>query len=203
MKIIVVDIDTVRADHLSCYGYQHRTSPNIDRLAEEGTLFERFFAPNIPTQPAHTTIYWGQNAVTHAIAAHGSAILGLLPGTPWLLALLREAGTLTAAVDNLAAQKPWSGRGYVEYSDPPRYLLSMHSAEQVVDYALPWLERHKEEDTFLILHPWDPCPRYHPPASCRDALYSRSKKDRSDHSLDSWQLQTVAPFCERRWPLAR
>ena len=203
MKCIVIDIDTVRADHLSCYGYGHETSPNIDRLAGDGTLFEQFIAANIPTQPAHTTIYSGQHAVTHGIAAHGSSILELPPDTPWLPTLLNEAGILTAAIDNLAAQKPWFGAGYVEYIDLPRYLMGMHSAEQVVNYALPWLERHVDDDFFLFLHPWDPHSPYDPPGEYREAFYNGRKNDPGDESLDAWRSQVAFPFFEKRWPLAK
>ena len=82
MKTTFIDADTLRAAHLGHYGHHLPASPNIDRLAQEGTLFETFIAPNIPTQPACTTIYSGQHGITHRIVAHGSATHGLLRGLP-------------------------------------------------------------------------------------------------------------------------
>jgi arylsulfatase A-like enzyme len=199
MKVIFIDADTLRADHLSCYGYRHQTSPHIDRLAGEGTLFEWFFAPNIPTQPAHTTIYSGQHAATHGVVAHGSSIMHLPPGTPWMPALLKQAGLLTAAVDNLDDQKPWFSPGYAEYFNPLPYEMGMHSARQVNDVALPWLRRHAREDFFLFLHPWDPHTPYKPPEPYRERFYQGDRNDPTpEHPLSEWQAQPAYPFFEGR-----
>ncbi|NLF01498.1 MAG: sulfatase-like hydrolase/transferase [Anaerolineales bacterium] len=199
MKVILIDIDTLRADHLSCYGYRYPTSPHIDRLAEQGTLFEFFFAPNIPTQPAHTTIYSGQHAVTHGIAAHSSDIMHLPAGTPWLTSLLKRAGVLTAAVDNLDDQKPWFSPGYAEYYNPLPYALGMHSAKQVNDVALPWLQRHAHEDFFLFLHPWDPHTPYEPPEPYRERFYEGNRNDPAPaHPVSDWAAQPAYPFFEER-----
>ncbi|MFW6195336.1 MAG: sulfatase-like hydrolase/transferase, partial [Chloroflexota bacterium] len=61
MNVLLITIDTLRADHLGCYGYARNTSPNIDRLAADGVLAERFFCAGIPTQPSYTTMYTGQH----------------------------------------------------------------------------------------------------------------------------------------------
>ena len=50
-NIILMGIDSLRADHLSCYGYEKKTSPHIDKLSESGALFLNHFSPNIPTTP--------------------------------------------------------------------------------------------------------------------------------------------------------
>ena len=60
-NIILISADSLRANHLGCYGYALPTSPNIDNFACQGDLFERTFAPAIPTQPSHTTIFTGQH----------------------------------------------------------------------------------------------------------------------------------------------
>ncbi len=58
-NIILISIDTIRADHLSCYGYEHKTTPNIDAFAEDAVLFENCFA-NIPlTLPSHASMLTG------------------------------------------------------------------------------------------------------------------------------------------------
>jgi len=55
-NIFLIVVDTLRADHLRCYGYARKTSPNMDRLAEKGALFQNFFASGMPTFPGWTTI---------------------------------------------------------------------------------------------------------------------------------------------------
>lgn len=72
MDVILIAIDTLRTDRLTCYGYSKSTSPNLDRISKEGVLFEKFYASDIPTQPAYTTIYTPLYGVNHGIVSHGS-----------------------------------------------------------------------------------------------------------------------------------
>ena len=82
-NIILITADSLRANHLGCYQYPLPTSPHIDKLACEGVLCENMFAPGIPTQPSHTTIFTGQHPVTHGVVAHGGKAR-LTRGSPWL-----------------------------------------------------------------------------------------------------------------------
>ena len=59
MKVLFIAVDTLRADHLSCYGYKFKTSPNLDKLAEEGTIFLNAIANGIPTTPGFTHHVYG------------------------------------------------------------------------------------------------------------------------------------------------
>ncbi len=164
MNILFIDIDTLRADHLGCYGYSKRTSPTIDRLAAEGVRFERCYAPGIPTTPAHTTIYTGQHPLTHNIVCHGGTA-DLDRKTPLLPELLQKAGYTTCAVDNLFDIKPWLARGYEFYINPafhhPMRLLV--SCEEQNQRAIPWLKAHAHERFFLFIHYWEPHTPYLPP----------------------------------------
>ena len=67
MNIVFIALDTQRADHLGCYGYDKPTSPFIDSIAAQGVVFERCYAPNIPTHPSFTTMLTGKEAITHNI----------------------------------------------------------------------------------------------------------------------------------------
>src|ERR1035438_6305764 len=82
-NIILISADSLRANHLGCYQYPLPTSPHIDKLACQGVLCENMFAPGIPTQPSHTTIFTGQHPVTHGVVAHGGKAR-LTRGTPFL-----------------------------------------------------------------------------------------------------------------------
>ena len=70
-NIILISADSLRANHLGCYGYPLPTSPEIDKLAATGVLAEQMFCPVIPTQPSHTTLFTGQSPLRHGVVAHG------------------------------------------------------------------------------------------------------------------------------------
>lgn len=198
MKVLVLLADALRADHLSCYGYRHPTSPNLDELSGRGARFDQFFAPSIPTQPAHTCIFSGQHSVTHGVVAHKAGHVDLPENTPWLPQLLRQHGILTAAIDTLADQGPWFARGWAEYHNTRR-------PGQLIDAALvnatllPWLDAHQDEDWLCFVHYWDPHSPYLPPAPF-DELHD------TDHpagvpGLELWQAQPSYAFAER-WQAA-
>ena len=128
-NIILISADSLRANHLGCYQYPLPTSPHIDRLACQGVLCENMFAPGIPTQPSHTTIFTGQHPVTHGVVAHGGkAKLGR--GTPYLPEILLEEGYTTCAVDTLFRERIWFGRGYEYIIDPSLHHVFYASVTQ-------------------------------------------------------------------------
>jgi len=70
MRIIYFDIDSLRPDHLGCYGYGRRTSPNIDRVAEEGACFDHCYASDMPCLPSRTSLFSGQFGIHHGCVSH-------------------------------------------------------------------------------------------------------------------------------------
>lgn len=74
-NIILICIDTLRADHLNCYGYPRETSPNLNALAREGVLFENHISPAAHTTPSFTSIFTGQNPFHHGIIATLHAVV--------------------------------------------------------------------------------------------------------------------------------
>src|SRR5437870_18380 len=68
-NLLIFAIDSLRADHMSCYGYQRPTTPYADRLASEGVLFENLYSAYIPTTPAYTTIFTGMDVMTHEMVS--------------------------------------------------------------------------------------------------------------------------------------
>jgi arylsulfatase len=176
MNVLLIVIDTLRADHLGCYGYPLATSPNIDRLAAQGARFTHCFAPGIPTTPAHTTIYTGLHPISHNIVCHGGQV-DLDRKIPVLPELLQQANYTTAAVDNLYDIKPWLARGYEFYINPSfrHKLRLLVSCEEINARAIPWLRQHKTETFFLFLHYWEPHTPYLPPQRYR--MFYPSDKD--------------------------
>jgi arylsulfatase A-like enzyme len=170
-NVLLIFVDSLRADHLGCYGYARETSPNIDRLAGEGAVFERFFAPSVPTQPSFTTVYTGQYSLTHGVVSHKGGAQGdndLKPGTPWFPALLRRAGFLTASFDCLPRYKSWFVHGFeflVDSTFPGPD--DGYSCERLNSRVLPWLRTHSDERFFAAIHYWDPHTPYLPPERYR------------------------------------
>lgn len=187
MNIILIALDTQRADHLGCYGYAKNTSPFLDSIAKRGVVFEKCYAPNIPTHPSFTTMLTGREAITHNIVNIGGGV-PIADGIPMIQEVLQQRGWTTAAVDTMGRH---FSRGFDEYqtpewdrSDP----LTLRRAEHVTDMAVPLVNQLKDGDKpfFLFLHYWDPHTPYLPPAEFRTMFYERNRDpyDVNNHSMD-------------------
>ena len=162
-NVLLVSIDTVRRDHLSCYGYERETSPNIDSLADEGVLFQTVVAPSAWTLPVHTTLLTALPPTQHdVITPHRR----LKPDVVTLPAVLRDAGYATAAFVSTTLLNVAFGlwRGFDHYDD----YTHMHvgytdrcrvSTPALVDAARDWLEawrlRGSGRPFFVFLHLYD------------------------------------------------
>ncbi len=199
-NIVLIAVDTLRADHLGCYGYGLETSPRTDALAAEGALCERMFCPGIPTHPSFTTLFTGQHPITHDVVSHGGKA-SLSRETPVLPELLLQEGYTTCAVDNLWRARPWFGRGFEYYIDPSikRGLLLGVTCEEINERAVPWLRKLREEPFFLFLHYWDPHYPLNPPARYRDLFYAGDPFDPGNHSLDEWWRHPLGAVARDTW----
>ena len=174
MKILLIAIDTLRADHLSCYGYVRQTSPNLDMLASEGILFQTCINQTAHTMPTFTTIMTGQNPLTHDIVstlyAHPNEPGQVIDDeTPLLAQQFRQADWLTAAFDNLmqfGCVPKWFARGYDFYvntiSKKNKFVAAV-LAEEINARLIPWLRMYGKEDFFLFVHYWDVHQPYNEP----------------------------------------
>ncbi|HIC88341.1 MAG TPA: DUF4976 domain-containing protein [Anaerolineae bacterium] len=200
MNVLLIYIDTLRADHLSCYGYHRETSPGLDALAAEGVLFERLYCPAIPTQPSYTTLYTGQHSITHSIVTHGGTAW---PNehSPWLTEILQQHGYTTCAVDNLYSMKPWFVRGYEFYIDPSlrHPYRQAYPCEGFNQRAIPWLKQHADEPFFLFVHYWDPHTPYLPPEQYRGLYYQGDPTDPRHTSLAPLWHQPFGEWWQRDW----
>ena len=71
MRILYIDIDACRPDHLGCYGYHRTTSPKIDRIASEGVRFTTYYAPDAPCLPSRTALFCGRFGIHNGVVNHG------------------------------------------------------------------------------------------------------------------------------------
>ena len=183
MNVLMIAIDTLRADHLGCYGFDRSTSPQIDSIAAAGVLFEQCIAPHIPTHPGFTTMFCGRDAFDHHIVTQGGA-REPAEGIKFLPEILRDNGYFTAAADNLGR---WFARGYDLYKpfrwgrNPAR---PWRKGEAVNRSAFKVLEAcdSQEKPWFAFLHYWDPHTPYLPPPPFNRMFYHGDEKDPSNDS---------------------
>ena len=183
-RIILLTVDTLRRDALSCYAGRTVT-PNIDRLAEDGILFENAYAPAPWTQPSFATILSGLSPSVHRATRFGHATP---TGLPSLAGSLKRAGYATAAIGSnpvliLRNPAPSFSEGFDDYDFYPKHHRPVTQGHQIALRFLPaafgevastdhltrlaqrWIRSHRKRDFFLWLHYYDPHVPYEPPAA--------------------------------------
>src|SRR5262245_22177116 len=155
--IVVVTIDTLRADHLGCYGYPRATSPFLDSLAARGVLFERAHSSCSNTTPAHASLFTGLHPSQHGLRRNGMG-LPERPAEPYrtLAELLGERGYDSAGFSAVAFLRAVS-RGFRSFEGGSGDWHEYAQADAVVDRALRWLGSKAPGDRFLLwVHLFDP-----------------------------------------------
>ena len=175
MRILYYDIDTLRADHLGCYGYCRDTSPHIDRIASEGVRFDNCYASDTPCLPSRASLFTGRFGIHTGIVNHGGTAADLRLHGPergfrhgaarnsWVAAL-RQAGFYTVSVSPYAERHSawWFYHGWREMYNPGKGGAEI--ASEVLPYAMQWLDNHATEDNwFLHVNVWDPHTPYRTP----------------------------------------
>lgn len=177
-NLVVITIDTLRADHLGCYGYADARTPNIDMLAQEGVLCDQVYVQFPLTLPSHVSIFTGTNPTFHQIRDNNWFRLG--PRIPTLASILQTYGYRTAAIVSAATLSREKGlsAGFHEYDDVPpqterlQYIPERQAGESVT-IAIEQLQRFlrtPQTPFFLWLHLFDPHAEYIPPQPFRDAF---------------------------------
>ncbi len=165
-NVVLIAIDSLRANHLGCYGYAKNTSPHIDALASESVVFDRAFAAGIPTMPSFTTMLTGMHPYRHGIVAHIGEKQRLPAQIQTLPQIAHDAGYVTIGIDNLVIQGngrgSWFSRGFDHYSGF-LYAPFTNQSEQLVNRALQFVDELKDQSFFLFAHLWDPHTPYGPP----------------------------------------
>lgn len=200
-NIILISADSLRADHLACYGYSRATSPNIDELAAGSTLLENMFCPVIPTQPSHTTMFTGQHPLTHGVVAHGGKAK-LAQGAPLLAEIFTTAGFTTCAVDTLFRERVWFGRGYEYVIDPSVHhvFYANVTQEELNDRALHWITSVAKSPFYLFIHYWDTHYPYVPPKQYNELFYDGGNPtDPDNHALDLWWSHPLGAIAKDTW----
>ena len=184
---IIFAIDTLRADHLGCYGYFRNTSPNIDKLANEGVLFKDSHATAVSTGPGFTSILTGLSPIHHHFYVTPWNLYNLIDfddSIPTLPELVQEHidGCTTAAFDNLInfySHMDQCVRGfeyYINLTGTPTYDCQRVTAEMINRSLIPWLKAQKNKRFFLFIHYWDPHTPYNQPETYRRIFHHEHGK---------------------------
>jgi arylsulfatase A-like enzyme/Flp pilus assembly protein TadD len=175
-NLVLITIDTLRADRLGCYGYSKALTPNLDQLAKRGVLFENAITHTPLTAPSHASIFTGVYPTVHEVRDTGGFVLA---GSHTTLAqILQQRGWSTAAFVGSSVLKRQFGfdRGFSVYDDEipkpdPRRVTGDYAerrAAEVIDRALRWLTAGSDKPFFLWVHLFDPHSPYDPPAPFRE-----------------------------------
>jgi arylsulfatase A-like enzyme len=162
--IVLISVDTLRADHLSAFGYPRRTSPFIDSVASRGLMFEHALVPIPQTSPSHASLLTGITPWKHGVATNGFAIS---PGVDTLPAALRRAGYDTAgvvAISHLGSSRGFA-QGFNHFSEPPvlqrgdTHIEHRRDADVVNAEAMRFVDEHVAHRVaapmFLFVHYFD------------------------------------------------
>ncbi len=183
-SVLLVTLDTVRADHIGCYGYSKIETPNLDHLAADSIRFSHAYAQVPITLPSHAVILTGTYPMSNGVRDFTPA--GLASSVPTLAERLRRNGYHTAAfVSSFVLNSMWGlSRGFEVYDDnlalstsaAQNPFLLVRSGDRTVDRLLGWIKRPRDEPFFVWLHLYDAHSPYRSPEPYR-SHYSRRPYD--------------------------
>lgn len=177
MRIIYIDIDSLRPDHLGCYGYPRKTSQNIDLIASQGLIFDGMYASDVPCLPSRTAFFGGRFGTITGVVNHGGVCADLPAegesrdfrsriAVESLAGCLRGAGIHTASISPF----PWRHSAYqMTYGFHETHDTGgggLDNADEIYPVVQDWLlRRGREENWFLHVNLWDPHTPYDTPVS--------------------------------------
>ena len=170
-NVLLITLDTTRADHIACYGYPDVKTPNLDSLANRGILFEECIASSPLTLPSHSSILTGLYPTFHGVRVNGNTALSEEHLT--LAEVFTQGGyTCGAFIGAFVLDGRWGlKQGFLQYDDQFDLKKYKHldlgavqrPGNEVIDAALTWLEDQKSNPFFAWIHLYDPHLPYEPP----------------------------------------
>ena len=160
--VVIITVDTLRADHLSCYGYDRNTSPNIDKLASEGVRFDRAYTTIPLTGPSHLSLFTSQfpqahgaknNGVAPSAKAHAVSFTQILRKHGYRAGAFISAWPLTSRLTHL---NRWFDDYDEDLTRTYKLFNSSRYSEDVMPRAVRWLESNAGKRFFLWVHLFDP-----------------------------------------------
>jgi len=191
-NLILITLDTHRADHMGAYSKDVVKTPNLDFLAEEGTLFTNCFSPTPVTLPAHSSLFYSQPPYKLKIYNNGETLNA--EGIKSLAEIFKENGYFTGAFVSLGVllERYGLNKGFDTYSDQfpdTRWYLT---AEEVNSNLFPWLEKHRDQNFFVWIHYSDPHDPYAPPDLANDLNIYLNDNLLTEICLQKNQVENIA-----------
>lgn len=205
--VFLITIDTLRSDHVHCYGYKRIQTPAIDELARQGIRFAQAFTPSPITNTSHTSILTGLLPSSHGVSDFG---VPLTANHSTLAQILSKEGYGTAAfigsvILDSRQLAPGLDRGFQFYDNFPeetetksRWGRLERRGMDVVERAENWLSSHDATPRFVWVHLYDPHDPYEPPPPYSD-IYKDRLYDGEIAYADSALGQFIAYLKERNW----
>lgn len=209
MRILYIDVDSLRPDHLGCYGYRRDTSPAIDELADDGRRFTGCYASDVPCLPSRTAYFTGRfgvhtgvvnHAGINADVRHRGSVRGVSTDGRFRTfpRALRDAGHRTAFVSPFPERHgAWHALdGFDEWIDTGEG--GLERADDVYPHAERWLDDHAaEEDWYLHVTFWDPHTPYHTPEEYGDPFADDPAPDWPDEETIRDHYEGYGPHSAR------
>jgi arylsulfatase A-like enzyme len=195
-NILLIGIDSLRADHMSCYGYKRFTTPHMDRFAKGGTLFENAFSAYIPTTSGYTAMLTGMDLITSQVVAlrHKGP---LREEVRTLAEILKDVGYNTTSVGFSGNPGARGFDKYIDFSGWGSWNQGRSpKAQNLNDVFIPELNRLVKEDKpfFVLLRHMDPHAPYLPPVPYERMFYHGNECNPDNHSMKP--VMTFKPFCD-------
>ncbi len=162
-NVILIGIDTLRADHLMCYGYKRDTSPGMDKLAKESIQFSQCLSHIPATTPSFASLLTSKRPLSHGVLDNNYEGYKLDNKHITLAEILKNAGYKTAAFVSGSTLKKNANltQGFDKYDD--KFAGLEQNAESVSVKVIKWLEKNKKRKFFLFIHYFDPHGKYNAP----------------------------------------
>ncbi|WP_137284545.1 sulfatase family protein [Halorussus salinisoli] len=203
MRILYIDCDSLRPDHLGCYGYHRDTSPNIDRLASSGRRFTNYYASDAPCLPSRTALFTSRFGIHTGVINHGGINASMRPRGPnrefntqmdeyrtWMT-VLREAGLHTALISVFPQH-----HGAIQVLDgfDEWHHTDVFRSDQVYPHAKEWLEDNaSDEDWYLHVNFWDPHTPYDTPLEYGNPFEDEPAPEWPDEETIQEQYESYGP----------
>ncbi len=190
-NVVLITLDTTRADHVGCYGDAEARTPALDALAQNGVLFSQAASATPLTLSSHCTIMTGLYPTYHGVRLNGTTALG--QGQTTLAEVFSKEGYQTAAfIAAFVLDGRWGlNQGFGAYDDQFDMRKFKHldlagvqrPGNEVMDAALQWLGGHKDAPFFAWIHLYDPHTPYEPPEPFRSQFAGRGPRGLYDGEI--------------------
>ncbi|MCG8419197.1 MAG: sulfatase-like hydrolase/transferase [Proteobacteria bacterium] len=209
MRVLYVDVDCLRPDHLGCFGYHRSTSPAIDEIARDGLRLNNVYVSDAPCLPSRTALFSGRLGVHTGVINHGGAAAdpfiegysrgfsSMLGRTSWMRCL-RNAGLRTATVSPFG-ERHSAWHFYANFNDVVNTgRRGLERADEIAPAAIDWLRRNGgDPHWFLHINMWDPHTPYRSPAAVVEGFSGSALPDWYSEKIRAAHWQGCGPHSAR------